>query len=103
MTYDFLRYINTLTYLLTYLLTRPYCIETAKRIELVFSPPTYTALYFKESRLFPKLSILPSGTLSRTLDFITKFGRGVSTVSEFDKQATVVGLSLTTFGDDGRG
>ena len=47
--------------------TRRYCIETAVRIELFFFARPVT-LCFREIRVSPKTMLLPSGTLSRTMD-----------------------------------
>jgi len=53
--------------------TSQFCIETTGRIELVFridASSTYPTLCYKEIRvgLSPNARVLPSGTLSRTLD-----------------------------------
>ena len=63
-------------------------------------PSIYPTLYFMGIRLFPKIRVFFSGTLSQTLDF-RKFGHVPRCQARY-KQATVVGLLLTILGDDGR-
>jgi len=51
--------------------TRQYCIEMAAWIELIFAcrfPSICATMYFKEIRVPLKIRVLPSGTLSQTLD-----------------------------------
>jgi len=52
-------------------ITRRYCIETTRRIELVFDirvSPTYHKVCCKEILAPPKIRVLPSRTLPQTLD-----------------------------------
>ena len=50
--------------------TRQYCIEKAAQIELLFIQvsPTYATVCFSEIRVSPDIRVLPSGTLSQTLN-----------------------------------
>ena len=51
--------------------TSRYSIETTGRIELVVEtgvPLTYATACYKESRVSPKITVLPFGTLLQTLD-----------------------------------
>jgi len=82
--------------------THLYCIETGAWVELVFgqlaSLHLSYNLCFKESWVFPKISVLPFGICPK-LCTVKKFSHGMSTVAVCDKQATVIGLLLTTFID----
>jgi len=52
-------------------------IETDERIELFLArelPSTHPTLCSEEIRVSPKTRVLPSGTLSQTLDFKNSFG-----------------------------
>jgi len=55
----------------------------------------YYILYFKETKVSAKISLLPSGTSSQTLSAARP-----CSVAKCDKQLTVVGLLLTTLDDD---
>jgi len=50
--------------------TRRYCVETAARLELIFCIdfPRPILRCFREIRVSPKIWVLPTGTLSQTLD-----------------------------------
>ena len=51
--------------------TSRYCVETTGRIEVVFGMEilsTYLTLWYKEMWVSPKITVLPCGTLSQTLD-----------------------------------
>ena len=74
-------------------------VIVSKRLhESSWLPSTYHVLYFKKiktsRRVLPR-ELCPSG--------LRKFGHSTYTVAECDKQATVVGLLLTSFGNGGRG
>jgi len=54
--------------------TSRYCIETAERIELVFSteaPSAYPTLYYKRIRVYPKIRILPRELYPKLWNFDT--------------------------------